>query len=81
MRKITLLVLALGVVLMTGCEGDDPVGPGGTLPDVTGFAVDAAASTGQTVVLNWTVVQTKGSDAIDGYKLWFLRTTRVFTSR
>lgn len=70
MRKFTLMVLALGVVLMAGCEGDDPVGPGGTLNDVTGLAVDAA-SVGQTVVLTWDAYQEKGPEAIDGYRLFF----------
>ncbi len=69
MKKLTLIALMLGVILMTGCEGDDPVGPGGNLADVTGFAIDAA-STGQTVVLTWNAV-TDGAAEIDGYKLWF----------
>jgi len=71
MRKISLVTMLLGVVLLAGCTGDDPSGPGGTLPDVTGFAINETASGGTTVVLQWNAVTTDGTDAIDGYKIYF----------
>ena len=66
MKKLVLFALVLAVVAMTGCEGDDPQSPGGTLTTVTGLTVDEAASGGTSVVLTWTAV----SDDIDGYEIY-----------
>jgi hypothetical protein len=64
MRKLTLIGMLLGVVMLAGCTGDDPSGPGGTLADITGFTISDASS-GTTVVLNWTA----STEDIDGYQL------------
>ncbi|MEN8207704.1 MAG: fibronectin type III domain-containing protein [Candidatus Fermentibacteria bacterium] len=69
MKKLGLIVLVAGIILMAGCAGDDPVGPGGTLAPVTGVEI-GTASAGQDVVVNWTAV----SD-VDGYKVWFKATS------
>jgi len=70
MKKWTLLLACAAMVLMTACEGDDPAGPGGTMPTVTGLAVDWAASDGVDVVLDWDAV----TDA-EGYKVYFRATS------
>ncbi len=67
MKKLGLLVLVAGIILMAGCAGDDPSGPSGTLPTVTGLEI-GAASAGRDVVLAWDAVT--GTD-VDGYKLYF----------
>ena len=69
MKKLGLMLLAAGIILMAGCAGDDPVGPGGTLADVAGVTIDAA-SAGQDVVLTWTAITD-----VDGYKVWFKATS------
>ena len=69
MKKLSLIVLVVGIMLAAGCTGDDPSGPGGDLAPVTGFAIDENASGGTSVVLVWDAV-TDGPDAIDGYKLY-----------
>ncbi len=66
MKKLGLLVLVAGIILMAGCAGDDPSDPGGTLSTVTGFEV-LATSAGRTVNLSWTAV----TDDIDGYEVYF----------
>ena len=65
MKKLGLIVLVAGIVLMAGCAGDDPSGPG-TLPTVTGLEV-LATSSGRTVNLSWTAV----TGTIDGYEVYF----------
>ncbi len=68
MKKLSLLALVLSIVLLTACEGDDPVEPGGTLVTVTGLAL-GATSAGNTVVLAWDTYS--GSETIDGYEVYF----------
>ena len=72
MKKLGLMILVTGIVLLAGCAGDNPANPGGTLADVTGLTIDAA-SAGQNIVLTWTAV----SD-VDGYYVYF-RTTSTGT--
>ena len=69
MKKLGLIVLVAGIVLMAGCAGDDPAGPSGTLEDVTGLAI-GAASAGRDVVLTWNAV-----DDVDGYYIYFRENT------
>ena len=70
MKKLGLMILVAGIVLMAGCAGDDPAGGGGgTLENVAGVAI-GATSAGRDVVLTWTAL----TDA-DGYKVWFKATT------
>ena len=69
MKKLGLMILVAGIVLMAGCAGDDPAGPSGTLADVTGLAI-GTTSAGRDVVLSWTAV-----DDVDGYKVYFRATT------
>ena len=71
MKKLGLIVLVAGIILMAGCAGDDPAGPSGTLPTVTGLEI-LASSVGRTVNLSWTAVT---STDIDGYKVYFRATT------
>ncbi len=66
MRKYAILLAALAVMLMAGCEGDDPGGAGGTLPTVTGLTIDTDASEGTSIVLTWTAV-----DEADEYEIYF----------
>jgi hypothetical protein len=77
MRKFTLIAMLLGVVMLAGCTGDDPAGPGGTLANVTNFAI-SDASAGTSVVLTWTAVASNGPDAIDGYKIYFNEDAATF---
>jgi hypothetical protein len=67
MKKLGLLVLVAGIILMAGCAGDDPSGPTGDLPNVSNVAI-GSASAGKTVVLTWDAIT--GTD-IDGYKVYF----------
>lgn len=71
MRKFLLLLSCTAMVLMVACEGDDPTGEGGTLPQVTGLAIDWTASGGYDIVLNWTAV----SGDVDGYNVYFRETS------
>lgn len=66
MKKLGLMVLVAGIVLMAGCAGDDPAGPSGTLANVTNLAIDESASEGRDIVLTWDAM-----DDIDGYKIYF----------
>ncbi len=66
MKKLGLIVLVAGIILMAGCAGDDPVGPG-DLPTVTGLEV-LATSSGRTVNLSWNAVT---GTTIDGYEIYF----------
>ncbi len=65
MKKLGLIVLVAGIILMAGCAGDDPAGPSGTLADVTNLAIGASSS-GQDIVLTWDAV----ADA-DGYQVYY----------
>ncbi|MCK4504483.1 MAG: fibronectin type III domain-containing protein [Candidatus Aegiribacteria sp.] len=67
MKKLGLIVLVAGIILMAGCAGDDPSGPTGDLPNVSNVAI-GSASAGKTVVLTWDAIT--GTD-IDGYKVYF----------
>ncbi len=70
MKKLGLMILVAGIVLMAGCAGDDPAGgTGGTLDNVAGVAI-GTASAGRDVVLSWTALTD-----VDGYKVWFKATT------
>jgi len=69
MKKLGLMLLVVGVVLMAGCAGDDPSGPSGTLENVTGLAIGSNSS-GRDVILNWNAV-----DDVDGYKVYFRATS------
>ncbi len=69
MKKLGLMILVAGIILMAGCAGDDPAGPGGTLADVTGVEI-GTASTGQSIAITWTAI-----DDVDGYKVWFRATS------
>ncbi len=61
--------MILGMVLVSGCAGDDdPQGPGGTLPTVQDLAI-GAASAGRNIVLTWSAVSN-----VDGYKVYFRET-------
>ncbi len=69
MKKLGLLVLVAGIVLMAGCAGDDPAGGGGgNLDNVAGVAI-SANSAGRNVVITWTALTD-----VDGYKVWFKST-------
>jgi len=72
MKKLGLMILLTGIVLLAGCAGDNPANPGGTLADVTGLTIDAT-SAGQNVVLTWNAVAD-----VDGYYVYF-RTTSTGT--
>ena len=70
MKKLGLLVLVAGIVLMAGCAGDDPAGGGGgTLDNVSGVAI-GTNSAGRDVVITWTALTD-----VDGYKVWFKATS------
>lgn len=70
MKKLGLMILVAGIVLMAGCAGDDPAGGGGgTLDDVAGVAI-GTASAGRNVVLGWTALTD-----VDGYQVWFKATS------
>ncbi|MCD4775086.1 MAG: hypothetical protein K8S15_03430 [Candidatus Aegiribacteria sp.] len=69
MKKLGLMILVAGIVLMAGCAGDDPAGPSGTLANVTGLTI-GTTSAGRDVVLSWNAV-----DDVDGYKVYFRATT------
>ena len=69
MKKLGLMILVAGIVLMAGCAGDDPAGPGGTLADVEDVAI-GTASTGQSIAITWTAIAD-----VDGYKVYFRATS------
>ncbi|NOQ21309.1 MAG: hypothetical protein GQ565_01490 [Candidatus Aegiribacteria sp.] len=69
MKKLGLILLVAGIVLMAGCAGDDPAGPSGTLADVTGLTINTSSS-GRNVDMSWNAV-----DDVDGYKVYFRETT------
>lgn len=66
MKKLGLMILVAGIVLMAGCAGDDPAGPSGTLETVTGLTIDASSS-GRNIDLSWNAI----SSSVDGYKIYF----------
>ena len=65
MKKLGLMVLVAGIVLMAGCAGDDPAGPSGTFGDVSNLQI-SAASAGRDIVLTWDAV-----DDADGYVVYY----------
>jgi hypothetical protein len=71
MKKLGLMMLVAGIILMAGCAGDDPAGPGGTLADVADVAI-GTASTGQSIAITWTALTD-----VDGYKVWFRTSSTV----
>lgn len=70
MKKYAILLTALAVVLMAGCEGDDPGGGGGTLPQVDGLTIDTDNSAGRDIVLTWNAV-----DEAEEYEVYFSTTS------
>jgi hypothetical protein len=66
MKKLGLIVLVAGIVLMAGCAGDDPAGPSGTLADVQNLTIDETASAGQDIVLTWDAVT-----EAEGYQVYY----------
>ena len=70
MKKYAILLTALAVVLMVGCEGDDPGGGGGTLPQITGLSIDWDASDGRDIVLTWTA-----EEEAEEYEIYFKTTS------
>ncbi len=68
MKKLLVSALVLGMIVMSGCAGDDPEGPEGTLPIVQDLAI-GAASAGNSIVLTWSAVED-----VDGYTVYFRET-------
>lgn len=69
MKKLLVSALVLGMIVMSGCAGDDPEGPEGNLPTVQDLAL-GAASAGNSIVLVWSAVED-----VDGYRVYFRETT------
>lgn len=69
-KKLLISGLILGMIVLSGCAGDDdPAGPGDTLPTVQDLAI-GNASAGRNIVLLWSEVQN-----VDGYKVYFRETS------
>jgi len=68
-KKLLVSALVLGMIVMSGCAGDDPEGPEGDLPIVQDLAI-GAASAGNSIVLTWSAVE-----GVDGYRVYFRETT------
>ena len=67
MKRITV-VSAIMFMLATGSGcGDSATAITGTLPVVTGIAVDTLASRGDTIIVSWTPLD---STLVEGYFLW-----------
>lgn len=67
MKKLTVVsVLLVMVSLFTGC-GDSATAITGTLPVVTGIALDTLNSKGDTLIVSWTPMD---STLVEGYFLW-----------
>ena len=66
MKKLTAVVI-LGLVAVFSSCGDSATEIKGTLPVVAGITVDTIASTGDTIVVTWTAMDTT---LVDGYFLW-----------
>jgi hypothetical protein len=67
MKKLTAIVLFAGAVAFyTGC-GDSATEIQGTLPVVTGIAIDTIATTGDTIFVTWNAMDTT---LVEGYFLW-----------
>ena len=71
MKRVFVTGLAVFAIALMACEGDNPSEPGGTLPTVTGLAIDAA-SAGNEIVLTWEAVT---SEEIEGYEVYFSETS------
>ncbi|MCP4648242.1 MAG: hypothetical protein GY852_11020, partial [bacterium] len=65
-NKIAFVLVLAVIVLYTGC-GDSATEIVGTLPIVSGIAVDTLVSKGDTVIVTWTALD---STLVDGYYLW-----------
>lgn len=74
MKKLGLMLMVVGVVLIAGCAGDDPAGPSGTFGDVSNLQIDEAASAGRDIVLTWDAV----ADA-DGYVVYYSTNQSTWT--
>ena len=61
------LIMLVSIVLVSSC-GDSATEITGTLPIVTGIAIDTIASRGDTIVVTWDALTDL---EIDGYFLWF----------
>lgn len=68
MKKLLVSALVLGMIVMSGCAGDDPTDPQGNLPTVQDLAI-GTASAGNSIVLTWSTVQD-----VDGYRVYFRET-------
>ncbi|MCK5785013.1 MAG: hypothetical protein KAH54_00495 [Candidatus Sabulitectum sp.] len=66
MKRLTAVILLAVITVFSGC-GDSATEIQGTLPVVTGIAVDTIGSTGDTIVVTWTAMDTT---LVDGYFLW-----------
>lgn len=66
MKKLITAVFLGVVAVFSGC-GDSATEIRGTLPVVTGITIDTIASTGDTIFVTWTALD---STSIDGYFLW-----------
>ena len=67
MKKVIAAAAFMAVLLAyTGC-GDSATAVTGTLPIVTGIAVDTLASIGDTIVVMWNPID---STLVEGYFLW-----------
>ena len=60
------LVILVSFILLSSC-GDSATEITGTLPVVTGIAIDSIASRGDTIVVTWDELTTE----IEGYLVWF----------
>lgn len=68
MKKLLVSALVLGMIVMSGCAGDDPADPQGNLPTVQNLVI-GAASAGRSIVLTWSAVE-----SVDGYRVYFRET-------
>ncbi len=66
MKKL-IATFFLGVIAVSSGCGDSATEIQGTLPVVTGIAIDTDASTGDTIFVTWTALD---PSLVDGYYLW-----------
>ncbi|MCD4708568.1 MAG: hypothetical protein K8S62_12620 [Candidatus Sabulitectum sp.] len=66
MKKLITTVFLGVIAVFSGC-GDSATEIQGTLPVVTGITIDTIASTGDTIFVTWTALD---STLVDGYFLW-----------
>jgi len=67
MKRPAATLIMLGIIALSLYCADSATEISGTLPVVTGITVDSAASSGDTVIVTWTPVD---STLIEGYYLW-----------